>query len=113
RRWAHLQKCLWPRSAGREPDARGSLEVQARRSSDQHLHAGVRLWAGPIRAEGHGDVPRQSLLHHALYARAVLAHGVHVEKDKDNSLARTTTNYVATAASAVQASEASAPRKQI
>ena len=44
-RRANLQERLRPRSAGREPDARRSVEVQARRRDDQHIHAGVATTA--------------------------------------------------------------------
>ena len=39
-----------------------------------------------VRAEGHRDVPRQSLFHHALHTRAVPADGLHVAKDQDGAL---------------------------
>ena len=53
---------------------------------DQYFHARLRLWPGAIRPEGNRDVPRQSLLHHALHARPISADGLHVEKDQDDSL---------------------------
>ena len=33
---------------------------------DQHVHAGQRLRPGEFRPEGHGVVPREGLLHHAV-----------------------------------------------
>ena len=47
-----------------------------------------RLRPGAVRAEGHGDVPRQSLLHHAVHAGPVPADGLHVAEDEDDSLSR-------------------------
>ena len=71
---------------GGQRDAAGSLEVQASRHSDQHLHAGVGLRLGAVRPEGHRDVPRQGLLHHAVHARPVSADGLHVAQDEDGAL---------------------------
>src|SRR4029077_10223661 len=34
----------------------------------------------------HRDVPRQSLLHHAVYAGPIPAHGLHVTEDEDHPL---------------------------
>ena len=45
---------------------------------DQHIHAGVGLRIGAVRAKGHGDVPRQGIFHDALHAWAVPADGLHV-----------------------------------
>ncbi len=47
----HLQECLRARSAGGQPDAGGSLEVQARGRDDQHLHAGLAImgWCSSCR----------------------------------------------------------------
>src|SRR5438094_9719 len=88
RRRPHLQECLRPRPAGGESNARRSFEMQARRGNDQYLHASVRLWSGAVRTKSHRDVPRQGLLHYAVHARAVPAHGLHVEEDEDYSLTR-------------------------
>src|SRR5258708_8114127 len=86
RRRAHIQKRVRPRPAGCQPDARRSFEVQTGGRADQYLHAGVGLWTGAVRPEGNADVPRQGLLHDALYARPVFADGLHVAKDEDDSL---------------------------
>ena len=86
RRWAHLQKRLRPRSHGGEPDAGGSFQMQTGGRDDQHFHAGVGLRPGAVRAEGHGDVPWEGLLHDALHAGAVSADGLHVAEDEDDSL---------------------------
>ena len=42
--------------------------------------------SGAVRAEGHGDVPREGLLHDAVHAGAVSADGLHVAEDEDDSL---------------------------
>ena len=47
------------------------------RGDDQHVHAGLRPRTGAVRAEGNGDVPRQGILHHSLYAGTVSADGLH------------------------------------
>ena len=86
RRWADLQECVRARSAGGEPDAGRSFEVQAGGRADQHVHAGVGLRVGAVRAESHRDVPRQGVLHDALHAGAVSADGLHVAEDQDDSL---------------------------
>ena len=44
---------------------------------DQHLHAGVGLRPGAVRAQGVGDVPRQGLLHHPRHSRRIPADGLH------------------------------------
>ena len=86
RRRPHLQECLRPRSPGGKPDAGRSVQVQARRSHDQYLHAGFGLRPDPVRAEGNRNVPRQSLLHHAIHAWPVPADGLHVAENQDDSL---------------------------
>ena len=43
---------------------------------------------GAVRAESNRNVPRQSLLHHALHAGPVSADGLHVAKDQDHSLSK-------------------------
>ena len=53
---------------------------------DQHLHAGIGLRPGSVRAESDRDVPGQGLLHYALHAGAVSADGLHVAEDQDHSL---------------------------
>ena len=60
-----LQECLRPRSAGGQRNARRSFAVQAVERDDQYVHAGVGLWAGAVRTQGFGDVPRQGLFHDA------------------------------------------------
>src|SRR6266568_5051085 len=60
--------------------------MQARGSADQYFHAGVGLRAGAICAESHGNVPRQSLLHHSLHTRPIRADGLHVAQNQDHSL---------------------------
>ena len=82
----HLQERVRTRSAGGERDAEGSFQVQARGNPDQYLHARLRLRTHPVRPEGHRDVPRQSLLHHALHAGPVSADGLHVAEDEDGAL---------------------------
>ncbi len=81
-----LQKCFWARSAGRQPDAGRSFTLQALRHHDQHVHAGFRLRAGPVRPEGHGHVQRQSVFHYAAKSGPVSAHGLHVTEDEDHTL---------------------------
>ena len=71
---------------GRQPDAGRSFQVQAGRRAHQHVHAGVGLRTGAVRAESHRDVPRQGLLHDALHARPISADGLHVAEDEDHSL---------------------------
>src|SRR5438270_5038999 len=60
--------------------------MQTRRGYDQHLHTGFRIRPGSVRPESHRNVPRQSLFHHALYARPVSPDGLHVAKNEDHSL---------------------------
>ena len=62
------------------------VSVQAFRHHDQHLYAGFGLWSGPVCAESHGDVPRQSLLHHSQKSWPVPADGLHVTQDEDDPL---------------------------
>ena len=71
---------------GGEPDPGRSFKMQAGGSHDQYLHAGFRLRPGAVCAESDRDVPRQSLLHHALHAGAIPADGLHVAEDQDHSL---------------------------
>ena len=108
-RRADLQERLRPRSAGRQPDAGRSFEVQARRRADQYVHAGVGLRTGAVRAESHRDVPRQGVLHHALHAGAVSADGLHVAEDQDDSLIQ----IPAEACDVDYAAEAALPRSQL
>src|SRR5579864_9458547 len=67
-RWAHLQECLWTGSAGGEPDAGRSFEVQAGGRADQYIYAGVGLWVGAVCAESYRDVPGEGVLHDAVHA---------------------------------------------
>ena len=60
--------------------------MQAGGDFDQHVHAGERLWASELRAEGDGAVPREGLFHDALYAGAVFAGGLYESEDADDSL---------------------------
>src|SRR5215471_18835035 len=86
-RRAHLQERIRARSAGCQPDARGSFKVQAGRRADQYLYAGLGLWLGAICAESHRDVPRQSVLYDSLHPRTIPADGLHVAEDQDHPLA--------------------------
>ena len=87
RRRPHLQERLRPRSAGRDANAGRSGQVQARGNPDQHVHAGQRLQPGPLRAENHRTLPRQSLLHHSLHPRPVPADGLRRQEDPQHPLA--------------------------
>ncbi len=82
----HLQKCFWARSAGDRGDARRGLALQALEHHDQHLHAGVGLFADAVCAAGERDVPRQGLLHHAADPGQLPADGLHVAPHEDSSL---------------------------
>ena len=55
---------------------------------DQHLHAGLRLRPGAVRAQGQRDVPRQSLLHHPRHSRRIPADGLHAAQVEDHPLRR-------------------------
>ena len=44
------------------------------------------LRPGAVCAAGHGDVPRQSLLHHAGQPRPISADGLHAAQNEDDSL---------------------------
>ena len=53
------------------------------------------LGPGAVRAQGLGDVPRQSLLHHARHAGRVPADGLHESQIKDDSLREAARDQVA------------------
>src|SRR6185312_2641653 len=82
----HLQKRLWTRSAGREPNPRRSFKMQARRNSDQYFYARIGLRAGAVRAESNRNVPWQGVLHDTVHPGTIPADGLHVEKNQDYPL---------------------------
>ena len=55
---------------------------------DQHLHAGVGFRPGAVRAQSFGNVPRQSLLHHARHAGRIPVDGLHAAQVEDDPLTR-------------------------
>src|SRR5579872_7229788 len=60
--------------------------MQAAGDSDQHLHAGERLWAGEFHPEGDRAVPGEGVLHDSVYAGAIFVDGLHESEDADDSL---------------------------
>ena len=58
------------------------------RGDDQYVHARLRPRPGAVCAEGHRDVPRQSVLHHSLHARPIPADGLHEPQNQDRALSQ-------------------------